>query len=147
MPFLKEVYKKYASHFVLWSHRSLTYDADLSGAPDYMLATPSALGRIVFGRPVVLLIEAKRNDFVEGWGQCAAAMVVAQKLNSDPAFALYGIVTDGEVWRFGKLVVDTFVDHPTFYTINNVGELLGALNGILATVQRQIAEIWRPARV
>jgi len=72
-PILKESYKRYAERVVLWSHRLVQYDEDLSGTPDYSVATLSPLGRIVFGSPVLLLVEAKRNDFTEGWGQCAAA--------------------------------------------------------------------------
>lgn len=146
-PILKELYKRYADCFALWSHRPFQYDEDLSGTPDYIVATASELGRIVFGRPVLLLVEAKRNDFTEGWGQCAAAMVAAQKLNGDATFAVYGIVTDGEVWRCGKLVESTFIDNRTFYTTKDLSELFGALDFILATLKRQLLEIRNPTHV
>jgi len=146
-PILKESYKRYAESVVLWSHRLVQYDEDLSGTPDYSVATLSPLGRIVFGSPVLLLVEAKRNDFTEGWGQCAAAMVAAQKLNAAPTLAVYGMVTDGEVWRFGQLVDQTFIDNIMFYTINDLHELFGAIDYVFAVLTAQRAGTSRAAAV
>ena len=42
-PVIKEVWKRYYSGFVLWSHQSLTYDQYLSGFPEYILAKRSVL--------------------------------------------------------------------------------------------------------
>ena len=50
-PILKEVWKRYYSGFVLWSHQSLTYDQYLSGFPEYILAKRSSLGKVVFEQP------------------------------------------------------------------------------------------------
>src|ERR687885_2159774 len=47
-PVLKEVWKRYYSGFVLWSHQSLTYDQYLSRFPEYILAKRSSLGKVVF---------------------------------------------------------------------------------------------------
>jgi len=48
------------------------------------------------------MVEAKRNDFEQGWGQCLAEFVAADRLNSH-SLAVYGIVTDGKPWEFGRL--------------------------------------------
>ena len=38
-PILRDVYKKYVDRFSLWSHKSIAYDAQLSGTPDYLIST------------------------------------------------------------------------------------------------------------
>jgi hypothetical protein len=130
-PILREVYKTYAEHCELWIQKSLAYDADLNGTPDYMLATRSTLGKTVFGEPVLIIVEAKRNDFEQGWGQCLAAMVAAQKLNRDLSTEVHGIVTDGLLWRFGKLIAAQFMESATIYTAHDLPALFGALHFVM----------------
>ncbi|NEP17848.1 MAG: hypothetical protein F6J97_13245, partial [Leptolyngbya sp. SIO4C1] len=62
-PILKEVWKQYRRHFVLWSQELLSADAKLSGFPEYTLARRSPLGKVVFDQPYLLLVEAKQDDF------------------------------------------------------------------------------------
>ncbi len=71
-PVLKQVWKGYRDLFILWSHHSLTYDKDLYGFPEYILASRSPLGKVVFAQPYLLLVEAKQDDFEQAWGQCIA---------------------------------------------------------------------------
>ncbi len=47
------------------------------------------------GEPYLLVVEAKRDDFVGGWAQCLAALVAAQKINKRTNQVLFGIVTNG----------------------------------------------------
>jgi len=58
--------------------------------------------------PLVIAAEAKKNNFEQGWGQCLAELVVAQKINGDSELPVYGIVTDGKLWEFGKLEKNMF---------------------------------------
>lgn len=133
-PILKEVYKPYVEQLAIWSHKTIRYDKKLVGEPDYLLATRSELGKVVIGRPLVLIVEAKKNDFDKGWGQCAAEMVAAQKLNNDPAFPLYGIVSDGKVWEFGRLREGIFTKQkPSFFT-HNLTDVFGALDFVLSSI-------------
>ncbi len=82
-PILRDVYKNYVEWFALWSHESIAYNEELSGTPDYLISTKSALGKTVPGIPIIIVVEAKRNDFIKGWGQCLAELVAAQKTDSD----------------------------------------------------------------
>lgn len=136
-PVLFEVYQRYAEKFSLWSHRFIKYDDVLIGTPDYFLARRSELGKRVLGKPIVLLTEAKKNDFDEGWAQCLAEMVAAQKINSSNLI-IYGVVTDGELWQFGKLEQNLFTDNERSFTLDRLNELLGALDFIFAEMLRQI---------
>ena len=78
-----------------------------------------------------MIVEAKKNDFEQGWGQCLAELVAAQKLNADPERIVYGIVTDGELWKFGRLAGSVFTLEPMGYTLTDLPELFGALVYIL----------------
>jgi len=126
-PVLREVYKGMIDLYALWSHKGLSYDERLNGIPDYLIATKSELGKTVLGRPIVVVVEAKQNNFTEGWGQCLAELVAAQKINRNERKPVYGLVTDAEVWQFGKLEDVTFTKHRTHLTTDNLAQLCGAL--------------------
>ena len=132
-PILRDVYKRYVDCFSLWSHKYITYDAQLSGAPDYLISTKSALGKTVLGTPIIIVVEAKRNDFVEGWGQCLAELVAIQKINDDDIKPVYGIVTDGELWQFGRLAKDLFTRHKTALSIGELERVFGAIAYLMQT--------------
>lgn len=136
-PVLREVYKKYAEQFSLWSHRFIKYDEVLVGTPDYFVSKRSELGKTVLGKPLLLMTEAKKNDFDEGWAQCLAEMITAQKLNANDLI-IYGIVTDGQVWQFGKLERDIYTENDKLFTLDDLAELLGALDYIHQQMQAQV---------
>ncbi len=129
-PILREVYKAYADNYALWIREPIIYDETLSGTPDYLVATKSELGTTVVGTPLIMLVEAKKNDFEQGWGQCLAELVAAQKINDAPDVPVYGIVSDGERWQFGKLVDDGFTQNRTTFSIDNLPVLFGAINAV-----------------
>lgn len=130
-PILRDVYKNYVEWFSLWSHESISYNAELSGTPDYLVSTKSALGKTVPGIPIIIVVDAKRNDFVIGWGQCLAELVAVQKINNDNLKQVYGIVTDGTLWQFGKLVEDVFTLSETALTINELKKVFGAIGYLM----------------
>ncbi|MEG4347682.1 hypothetical protein QUB70_31040 [Microcoleus sp. A003_D6] len=127
-PVLKEVWKQYRRKFILWSHKSLTYDEKLSGFPEYILAKKSPLGNVVFDKPYFLLIEAKQDNFEAGWAQCMAEMIAAQRLNENPEQEIFGIVSNGDRWQLGKLKSNVFTRNQTFYTIQELDKLFAAIN-------------------
>ena len=133
-PVLKESYKAYAHRYALWIKQSIAYDDVLNGVPDYFISTRSELGKTVVGSPLILLVEAKKNDFEQGWGQCLAELVAAQKINDDTAFPVFGIVTDGTLWQFGRLMGDTFTQNRTDFTLANLPTLFGAVDSVFRTV-------------
>jgi hypothetical protein len=92
-----------------------------------MFSKRSPLGKTVLETPILIVVEAKKNDFEQGWGQCLAEMVASQRLNSRENQSVYGIVTDGNLWQFGYLQVDLFTKHDKNYTIDNLKALYGAL--------------------
>ena len=130
-PILREVYKKYADAFTLWSHQSISCDAQLNGTPDYLISTKSALGKTVLESPIIVVVEAKRSDFSVGWGQCLAELVAAQKINNDSAIPVYGIVTDGALWEFGKLEENLFTQNETVLAVSDLKKVFGAIGYLM----------------
>lgn len=133
-PILREAYKHYAQRYSLFVQRYITCDPNLSGTPDYIIATKSALGKTVMETPLVVVAEAKKNDFEQGWGQCLAELIAAQRINRDPLFPVYGIVTDGNLWQFGKLVEEVLTKNQSDYTIGDLSPLFGALDFVFRAI-------------
>jgi hypothetical protein len=139
-PILREVYKGYHDRYSLWIQKAIVYDDKLNGTPDYLIAIRSALGKTVLEAPLVVVAEARKNDFEQGWGQCLAELVAAQKINEDESFAVHGIVTDGKLWEFGKLVGNTFIKNMAGYTVDNLARLFGVLNFIFQAAAKNKEE-------
>jgi hypothetical protein len=94
------------------------------------------LGRVL-DRPYVLFVEAKSDDFDAAWAQCLAALLAAQQLNERPEAVIFGSVSGGEVWRFGKLEGKTLFQDPRSFTVTHLDELFAALNYVFQQAQQQ----------
>jgi len=137
-PILTEAWYNYKDNFLLWSHQTLIYDEDLSGIPDYILAQKSPLGKIVFDKPFLAAMEAKRDDFTSGWGQCGAEMVACQKINQVEGQTIFGMVSNGKMWEFAKLKDNLFIKNIKSYRISDLEELFGAVHYIFQQCQLQL---------
>ncbi|BAY07499.1 hypothetical protein [Calothrix sp. NIES-2098] len=137
-PVLKEVWKLYRTKFILWSHQSLNYDEKLSGFPEYILAKKSPLGKVVFDKPYFILVEAKQDNFETGWSQCLAEMIAAQRLNGELQIVIFGIVSNGVTWQFGKLESDTFTRNILPYSIYELEKLFAAVNYVFQQCELQL---------
>jgi hypothetical protein len=126
-PILREIYKHYHDKTSLWVQKSIAYDDKLNGTPDYLVSKRSALGKTMLEYPLLIVVEAKRNDFEQGWGQCLAELVAAEHLNANPSLPVYGIVTDGKLWEFGTLQGRVITKNSDSYTVSQLKPLFGAL--------------------
>ena len=140
-PVLKEVWKQYRSNFILWSHKFLNCDANLSGFPEYILARRSPLGKIVFDQPYFVLVEAKQDNFDAAWGQCLAEMIAAQKLNGNSEIIVFGITSNGNFWEFGKLQDVAFTRNKKIYAIQDLNNLFAAVNYIFQQCELQLNQL------
>lgn len=127
-PVLREIYKHYYREYSLWIRKSITYNERLTGTPDYIISKRSILGKTVLETPIIIAVEAKQNDFIKGWGQCAAELVAAQRLNADVLRSVYGIVSDGKLWEFGQLTEQLFIKEKMSFTIDHLEVLFGSLD-------------------
>ena len=135
-PVLREVYKAYAANYALWIKEPLAYDETLSGTPDYFVSTRSELGKLIVGTPLIIFVEAKKNDFEQGWGQCLAELVAAQKINANTDVPVHGIVSDGRSWEFGHLVGDAFTQNRTSFSVEDMPSLFGAINSVFKAANK-----------
>lgn len=126
-PILKEVWKLFDDTLMLWANKSISYNKDLGGVPDYIIAKQSHLGKIVFGTPLLAVVEAKKDDFEGGWAQCLLEMYAIQKINNRPEVPVYGIVSNGDNWEFGQLLQSSFTDNGIVYNIYQPDTLFSIL--------------------
>jgi hypothetical protein len=137
-PILTEVWRSYMQQFLVWSHQPLNYDENLSGVPDYVVAQRSSRGKVMLEKPYMILVEAKKDNFEEGWGQCLAEMLAAQKINDDLTKKLFGVVSNGKLWEFGVLEAEIFTKNRKYYVLENLVELMGAVNFLFAESAAQL---------
>jgi hypothetical protein len=137
-PILREVYRTYAEKTALWIQKSIAYDEKLNGTPNYMISKRSPLGKTMLELPLLIIVEAKKNDFEQSWGQCLAELVAVKNMNGCDKQSIYGIVTDGKLWEFGKLVDKIFSKNSDSFILNELSKLFGALKFIFDEVTKEI---------
>ena len=151
-PTLREVWKLYKNDLLLWSHQPLNYDENLCGIPDYMVAKRSPMGKIFLENPFLIIVEAKKDNFEEGWAQCIAEMIAAQKINQrmneshNPiAPPIFGIVSTGVIWEFAilreNLGKNHFIKEIPIYTIQNLKPLFAALRYLFEQSKLQLVNV------
>jgi hypothetical protein len=137
-PFLQQAWKRHR-RLKLWSHKTLALDGELIGEPDYLVSAQieGVIDRLI-NKPLLAVTEAKKEDFTKGWAQCLAEMIACQRINQNEGMAIYGIVSTGMVWEFGKLTGNIFTKHPLAYSINEPEKVLGLLDFIFSECEKQI---------
>ncbi len=124
-----------------WSHVEFNVDKEkgLTGYTDYLFA-PALRGGMGFKLPVVCLGEAKKDKFDEAWGQTGAEMVAAQIANKNKEVPIYGLATNGEIWKFGKLVGSLFTIDSRPISVENFQHVFNMLNWLFCE-SRKSADI------
>jgi hypothetical protein len=134
MPVLLAVRKLLNRTFSIYSGQRLDVDpaSGLVGECDFILSVSPPLPIVQW--PIVMLVEAKKQDIEAGLGQCAAQMIGASRFNQKKnraVTAIYGCVTTGEDWQFLKLEQECITIDSERYYINEVGTILGVFRTIL----------------
>jgi hypothetical protein len=137
-PILKQAWKGYADVLSIWSQTPLNYNKELSGIPDYVIAKRSPLGVIVLDLPYIAVVEAKKDDFTAGWGQCGAEMVAMQQINANPNLPVYGIVSNGEIWEFAQLEQQIFTLYKQRFDIAELDVLYSVLVCLLESCKQHL---------
>ncbi|MFB8797135.1 MAG: hypothetical protein U7126_23585 [Microcoleus sp.] len=55
-------------------------------------------------------------------------MIAAQRLNENSEQDVFGIVSNGGVWQFGKLKLNIFTKNKQSYLIDDLNRLFAAIN-------------------
>lgn len=99
-PILLEVERRYQCVVFSGRYFEVAPDEGLKGYPDFLISASTE--RLYIAKPIVVVVEAKREDLNGGLGQCLAEMVAAQRLNQDE-HSILGAVTTGTDWLFIQL--------------------------------------------
>jgi hypothetical protein len=142
-PVLLEVKRQLGGQVGVFSGEEFNVDvaADLNGFCDFLVSRSSE--QLYIKAPVVMLVEAKKEDLKPALGQCLAEMVAAQRFNTSKGQVIetiYGVVTSGTVWRFlqltEKVVSIDLTDYPLLPVDNVLGVLVWMLRSEQLTVER-----------
>ncbi|MFN4280372.1 hypothetical protein [Thermosynechococcus sp.] len=117
----------------IWKAAPLS-DERTTGHLDYLLAKR----RAYLEAPLLCIVEAKKDDFEQGLAQCLPAMKACQYQLLGQNLDIYGIVTNGEGWRFYKLTPDGLVYGSELYAIGNLPQVLGILNIIFEQCEQNL---------
>ncbi len=133
-PVLLEVKRQLNGQIGVFSGEEFNVDvaADLNGFCDFLISRSAE--QLYIKAPVLMLVEAKKEDLKPALGQCLAEMVAAQRFNAmknRPIETIYGVVTSGTVWRFLKLTDKVVSIDLTDYPLLPVENVLGVLVSML----------------
>lgn len=138
-PILLEVRRRvnYQVSLFSGSEFNVAPEKGLNGTCDFLMSLSPE--RLFIKAPIIMLVEAKKEDIKAGLGQCVAEMLAAQLFNEREANeikTIYGAVTSGTNWRFlkleGKIV---YIDTVEYY-LRDVGKVLGILLSAISPVQK-----------
>ena len=129
-PILLELTRHFADRISLFSGVDFTVDSDLglNGSCDFLISRSPEL--LIISAPVILIVEAKKENINAGLGQCAAEMYAAQLFNEregNQISGIYGVVTTGEIWKFLRLEGQAIQIDLLEYFLNQVNQILGIL--------------------
>ena len=108
-------------------------DANLTGVCDFVVSLSPR--QFSLKAPIILLVEAKKDDLLVGLGQCVAEMVAAQRFNAEEGndiTCVYGSITSGIDWLFLKLEGKILYIDMNAYQISQCDTLLGILASMVA---------------
>ena len=100
----------------------------LIGVCDFLISLSPV--QFVLEAPVIVLVEAKKDDLEIGLGQCVAEMIAAQYFNAERGNdvpCIYGAITSGREWRFLKLEGKKLYIDMIVYPIAQCDKILGIL--------------------
>ncbi|NEP60183.1 MAG: hypothetical protein F6K31_24805 [Symploca sp. SIO2G7] len=114
-------------HLKVWKGAALKATG-LNGNVDYLIAE----NKDYLEAPLLCIVEAKKDDFEQGLAQCLVEMQACQEsnINIDSPMDVFGIVTNGETWRFYKLTVTNEVYETLPHSIGEQAFILGMLQRI-----------------
>ncbi len=139
-PLLKYVWQNHDA-LNLWSQPFIKINSVLQGRPDYLISALDKMQYELLSIPIVILVEAKHENFTSGWGQCLAEMLACQQLNTNLETIIYGIVSTGKSWEFGKLEGNIFIKNVKDYSISNLQQTINIVNYIFDLAEKEIPKM------
>jgi len=130
-PILIEMKKQSSDNFSLFSGVEFEVESEqgLAGYCDFILSRSPE--QLFVTAPVVMLVEAKKENINNGLGQCVAEMVAAQRFNQreqNSITTIYGVVMTGTNWKFLRLQDQHVEIDLQEYYVSEIEQILGILN-------------------
>ena len=107
---------------------SVDMESGLTGVCDFLISLSPT--QFHLEAPIIVLVEAKKDNPVLGFGQCVAEMIAAQRFNAEKGNDLpciYGAATTGTMWQFLKLEAQRLHIDRAVYSIGQCDKILGIL--------------------
>ena len=132
---LVELREQFNRRISLFSGIDFSVDAGdgLVGVCDFLVSLSPV--QYLLQAPIIALVEAKRDDFLSGLGQCTAEMLAAQRFNAKKGNdipTVYGVSTTGLTWKFLKLTEKRLDIDVASYAIRECDKILGILASMVA---------------
>jgi len=122
-------------HLKIWKEAPLQSDK-LTGFVDYLVAEKKAY----LDAPLLCVVEAKKDKFDKGLAQCLVEMQACQWNNAQlgKQIDIFGIVTNGEVWKFYKLSFDGKIYETLPHSLGETKNVLGILDNIFSGCEENL---------
>jgi len=129
-PILIEIRKMFNKQISFFSGIELNVDKerDLTGFCDFIISQSPE--QLFLNSPVIMIVEAKNENIINGLGQCAAEMIASRIFNEQEGTTLskiYGVVTSGNMWKFLKLEDNKIYIDLDDYFIKETSKIVGIL--------------------
>ena len=131
---LVELREKFERRISFFSGIDFSVDAEsgLTGVCDFLISLSPT--QFHLEAPIIVLVEAKKDNPVLGFGQCVAEMLAAQRFNAEKGNDLpciYGAGTTGTMWQFLKLEAQRLQIDRAVYSIGQCDKILGILSSMV----------------
>ena len=131
---LVELREKFEHRISFFSGIDFSVDAEsgLTGVCDFLVSLSPT--QFHLEAPIIVLVEAKKDNPVLGFGQCVAEMLAAQRFNAERGNDLpciYGAGTTGTIWQFLKLEEQRLYIDSAIYSIGQCEKILGILSSMV----------------
>ena len=125
----------YHPRLKIWKSAAVQSD-ELIGLMGYLVAPKIAY----LTRPLLCVVEVKKDDFEKGLAQCLVEMKACRLNNEQAGYRLdiYGIVSNGGLWQFYKLTVAGQVFETLLYSRSDSEQMLGALDYVFTKCQENL---------
>ncbi len=129
-PILLELTKKFVNRISLFSGVEFNIEPSqgLNGNCDFLISRSPEF--LLINTPVIIVVEANKENIKGGLGQCIAEMYAARLFNEreeNQVTEIYGVVTTGEIWKFLRLSGEVVQIDLAEYFLNDVNKILGIL--------------------
>ena len=131
---LVELREKFEHRISFFSGIDFSVDAEsgLTGVCDFLISLSPT--QFHLETPIIILVEAKKDNPALGFGQCVAEMIAAQRFNTEKGNeipCIYGAATTGTVWQFLKLEEQRLYIDSAIYSIGQCDKILGILSSMV----------------